>query len=83
MASDRLKVELETYERLKNALVEKSEGKFVLIQGANVLGTWDTYEDALKDGYGKCGLKSPFLVKQVSAIEQIHFISHEFSACKS
>jgi hypothetical protein len=83
MASDRLKTELETYERRKNELVAQSAGKFVLIHGNDVLGILDSYEDAVKAGYEKCGLSKPFLVKQISAVERIQFVTRGFSACQS
>jgi len=58
-----LERELQTY---KNRLTEllAHEGKFVLIRGDEVAGTWDTYEDALRAGYDKFGL-NPFLVKRI------------------
>jgi len=69
-----LEKELETY---KSKLPELSadEGKFVLIKDAEVIGTFGSYEDAIKDGYEKFGVKTPFLVKQIKTIEQAHFIS--------
>jgi hypothetical protein len=50
------------------------EGKFVLIRGNEVAGTFDTYADALSEGYKLFKLK-PFMVKQIEAIEQAHFIA--------
>ena len=50
MASDRLKTELETYEKHKNELVGSNAGKFVVIHGNDILGVLDTYEDAVKAG---------------------------------
>ena len=50
------------------------EGKFVLIHGDNVAGTFTSWEDALKIGYEKLKL-DPFLVKQIQAIEPVVFIS--------
>ncbi|MSR56445.1 MAG: hypothetical protein EXS05_02085 [Planctomycetaceae bacterium] len=83
MASDRLKVELATYEQRKDELVAQNAGKFVLIHGTEVLGTCDTYEDAVKSGYEKCGLSKPFLVKQICAVERVQFITQGSSACPS
>ena len=70
MALDR---ELETY---KNKLSElkANEGKFVLIKGTDVVDTFDSYEDAIKEGYKKFKLE-PFLVKQIHSIEKIQFIT--------
>ena len=60
-----LEKELRTYaEKLPELLAE--QGRFVLISGADVLGTFAAYEDALAAGYEKCGVR-PFLVKRISA----------------
>ena len=68
-----LEKELETYrEKLPSLLPE--EGKFVLIHNGDVAGTFDTYSDALTEGYKLFKLE-PFLVKQIQAVEQAHFIA--------
>jgi hypothetical protein len=74
-----LEKELETY---KNKLPElkQHEGKFVLIKGEEVVDTFATYEDAIKEGYQKFGLE-PFLVKQIQSIQQVHFISRFLKPC--
>ena len=54
--------------------LKEHEGKFVLIHGENVIGTFTSYEDAIKDGYEKCKL-NPFLVKRIQAFEQAQFVS--------
>lgn len=69
-----LEKEIETYNaQLPNLLAE--QGKFVVIQGEKVIGTFVTYEDALKCGYEKCGLK-PFW-KKIQAVEQVQFFSRD------
>jgi hypothetical protein len=55
--------ELETY-RVKLSSLLVNEGTFVLIHGAEVEDTFDTYGDAMKAGYRLFGL-APFLVKQI------------------
>jgi hypothetical protein len=68
-----LEKELETYNNeLQNLLSE--EGKFVLIQGDKVIGTYTSYEDAIREGYRQFGLQ-PFLVKQIRAIEEAQLIT--------
>jgi hypothetical protein len=42
------------------------EGKFVVVSGDQVVGAYTSYEDALKVGYEKFGLK-PFLVKKIGS----------------
>ncbi len=71
-----LEKELETYNARLSALKE-NEGKFVLIQGDKIIGIYTSYEDAMKAGYAELGLTS-FLVKQISSIEQVQFISRFF-----
>lgn len=76
-----LEKELETY---KNKLSElrQYEGKFVLIHGDEVIDTFVSYEDAIKEGYKKYGLES-FLVKQIQSIETVQFISRFATYCKA
>jgi hypothetical protein len=68
-----LEKELETY-KSKLPELKGSEGKFVLIHGADVAGTFSSYEDAIKEGYALFKLE-PFLVKQIQAIEQVQFVT--------
>ncbi len=70
-----LEKELETYESLLPTL-KADEGKFALIHGAVLLGTFDSYEDALNIGYERCGLK-PFLVKRIKANESVAYFSRD------
>lgn len=70
-----LETELATYKsKLPELIAGNNERKFVLIHGVDVVDVYGTYEDAIKEGYSKFGLE-PFLVKQIQAIEQVHFIS--------
>jgi hypothetical protein len=70
-----LETELKTYkDKLPELIAEKNEGKFVLIHGTELINVYDTYEDAIKDGYAKFKLEA-FLVKQIQAIEHAQFIS--------
>lgn len=68
-ATHKLHRELKTYADHLPELANET-GKFVLIHDGDVAGTFDTYEDALKVGYGKFKL-APFMVKQISPAEQI------------
>ena len=68
-----LEKELQTYwAKLPEWTAE--EGKYVLIKGDDVIGLFTAYEDAIKAGYDRFHLE-PFLVKQIHAIEKVHFIS--------
>jgi len=72
-----LERELETY-RQKLPELLAGEGKFVLIHGDEIADVFGTYEDAVKEGYGKFHL-DPFLVKQIQPVEQVHFISRSMT----
>lgn len=74
-----LEKELKTY-REKLPELASLEGKYVLIFGDEIVDTFSSYEDAIKKGYADFGLK-PFLVKQIRAIEDIHFISRPVNIC--
>ena len=76
--ADVLDTELKTYEANKQKLL-LDEGKFVLIHGKDILGVYETYQDALKVGYEKCKLE-PFLVKQIQAVEQVHYFTRDLAA---
>jgi hypothetical protein len=73
MTNTTLDRELKTYKD-KLPELKDQEGKFVLIQGEKV-EIYGTYEDAVKAGYEQYGLQTPFLVKQIHAIEQVQFIT--------
>ena len=68
-----LERELETY-KSKLPELASDEGKYVLIHDAEVIDTFGTYEDAIKEGYERFKL-SPFLVRQIHSIEQVQFIA--------
>ena len=71
-----LEKELATY-KSKLPELKEHEGKFVLIRGADVIGTFTSYEDAINDGYAKFKLE-PFLVKRIQSFEQAQFIFKDF-----
>lgn len=68
-----LEKELATY-HAKLPELKGSEGKFVLIHGTEVIDTFTSYEDAIKEGYARFKLE-PFLVKQIQAIEQVQLVT--------
>jgi hypothetical protein len=82
MCIQSLKQEIATYEREKTRLLSEGEGKFALVQGDTVAGTWDTYEDALKEGYRQFKL-TPFLLKQIQRMDQVYFFTRDLAPCPS
>lgn len=69
--------ELETFKKHLPELAG-NEGKFALVADDKIIGTFDSYADALASGYEKMGLK-PFLVKQISSVESISFFSRDLA----
>ena len=68
-----LERESATY-REKLPELSKHEGRYVLIHGTDVVDTFASYEDALRQGYRQFGLQ-PFLVKQIQSSELVQFIT--------
>lgn len=75
-----LEKELATYHRQLPALLSAGAGKYVLIHGEEVAGVYDTYQDAINEGYTRFRL-DPFLVKQVAVTEQVQYITRDLLAC--
>jgi hypothetical protein len=51
-------------------LAEGNEGKHVLIKGEEIIGIWDTFEEAMGAGYERF-LGQPFLVQQIQERERV------------
>lgn len=75
-----LEQERKTYEEKKPALLAASAGKFVVIHGDQVAGVWDTQDDALRAGYERFGLE-PFLVKEITEVERVHYFTRDMPIC--
>ncbi len=74
--SQQLQTELKTYERHRDELLGKSEGKYVLVHGTEIAGVFDSKQDAIEQGYERFG-NVPFLVKQILKVETPHnFVSN-------
>lgn len=69
-----LKKENETYQKNKKKLVEESNGKYVLIRGSEIIGIYESEQDALKEGITRFG-NVPFLVKKIEEVEQTQHYS--------
>jgi hypothetical protein len=61
-----LELEYQTYCERKEELVRQGEGKYVVIAGADVVGLFDEFEDALEVGYTRFG-PGRFMAKLVEA----------------
>lgn len=71
-----LEKEMETYRKLvgDHDHAQEHHGQYTLIQGEDVVGFFSSFDDALREGYRQFKPGS-FLVKQVSTIEEVPFVS--------
>jgi hypothetical protein len=68
---DLLFAEWTTYRREAGRLLaEGKEGRYLLIKGTEIVGIWDTHEDASAEGYDRFG-HQPFLVHQLREREPV------------
>lgn len=82
-AQDLLATELMTYARaLPRLLAEGEAGRWVLVQGAEVVSVWDTFNDAVQSGYDRFG-QTPFLVQQVLSEQRPAQTPWQRSSCPS
>ncbi|MBU2807573.1 hypothetical protein HF285_04660 [Acidithiobacillus ferrooxidans F221] len=84
MTTKPLERELATYEQMLPTLLA-DEGKYAVIHADDLIGIYESYADALKTGYERCGV-DPFLVKRISQQEQIFFVSRDLvfqTACQA
>jgi hypothetical protein len=72
--------ELNTFQKNLPSLLAH-DGKFVVICGEEVLGTFDTYSDALSAGYAKYGATKPFLVQKIAPAQTVAFTTRAIVAC--
>jgi hypothetical protein len=64
--------ELRTYAQQEEELKRTASGKFVVIKGTEIVGTFDSAEAALTEGTRRFGLE-PYLVRRVGEpIEQLN-----------
>ncbi|MFB3880551.1 MAG: hypothetical protein ACE149_04770 [Armatimonadota bacterium] len=68
-----LKDELAFYERNKPEFLLEHEGKFVLIKDSQLIGVFESAEQAYAEGLDKLG-NVPFLIKQVAREEAVESI---------
>ena len=76
-----LQAEVDTYNRLLPTLLN-NQGKFALIKGGELVGVFDSYQDALQAGYQKFAL-APFLVKLIAPAGQVAFFTRDLKQCRA
>ena len=61
---DYLKTEQATYESMRVMLHEHHAGKFVVIKGDKLLGSYDTFDTAAREAIRAYG-RGPYLIREV------------------
>ena len=67
--------ELDAYLKALPTLLDRS-GQYALVKDDAVVSTWNTYEDAIQEGYRLFKLDS-FLVKQIQAEDQLSYFTRD------
>ena len=65
-----LETEVEFYNSCKKEWLRYYEGKFALIKGKELIGTYTTWQEAFNDGVQRLG-NVPFLIRQVQEKDEI------------
>jgi hypothetical protein len=76
-----LEREIETYRRKLPELLGR-KGKYVVIHGEEIIGTFDGMEDALRAGYERF-LNEPFLMREIKEEERVQYTSRSLRPCPS
>lgn len=76
-----LERELATFRRELDRLLTESPGKWVLVRADEVVGVFDTYQDAIRVGYQRFGLGG-FLVQRIVPPEQAQWVTRPVVACR-
>jgi len=59
-----LQTELEVFERLRLSLLDRAAGKYALVKGSDLVDTYGSESEAIREGYRRFG-NEPFLVKHI------------------
>jgi len=59
-----LQTELDQFERLRLSLLDRASGRFALVKGRNLVDTFGSEAEAIREGYRRFG-NEPFLVKHI------------------
>lgn len=78
-----LERELATFAKQREGLLAASEGRFALIVGERLVGTYASYDDALQEGYKVAGIGTPFLVKAITRIEAAAHFTRPLVTCQA
>jgi hypothetical protein len=67
-----LEKEIIAYKNNLKTLLQNA-GKYAVFSGDEMIGVYETYDEALKAGYEKAKL-TPFLVKKITGTELVTFV---------
>ena len=59
-----LQTELEVFERLRLSLFDRAPGKYALVKGSDLVDTFGSESEAIREGYRRFGNEA-FLVKRI------------------
>jgi len=59
-----LQTELDVFERLRLSLLDRAPGKYALVKGSDLVDTFGSEAEAIREGYRRFG-NEPFLVKHI------------------
>ncbi|MEA2166414.1 MAG: hypothetical protein QOK37_4541 [Thermoanaerobaculia bacterium] len=59
-----LQAELDAFERLRLSLLDCAPGKYALVKGSELVATFDSEAEAIREGYRRFGNEA-FLVKHI------------------
>ncbi len=66
-----LAAERDCYLAMRDQLIAAGElGKYALFGNGHYLGAWENRDEAFRQGYLTCGVRQPFLVKQLLLSEK-------------
>jgi len=72
-----LQTELDTFESLRMSLLDRAAGKYALVKETDLVDTFETELDAIREGYRRFG-NAPFLVKHI-VVADVPIILASFS----
>jgi hypothetical protein len=82
-AHELLATEIATFAReLPRLLANDEEGRWVVIHLEELIGIWDTVDDALQSGYERFPLE-PFLVRQLRSEQSAAHVPGQRMSCQS
>ena len=59
-----LQTELDVFERLRLSLLDRAPGKYALVKGSDLVDTFGSEAEAIREGYRRFGNEA-FLVKRI------------------